>query len=326
MAALCSTTDQSIESDSSFSSDDANDWCSDSDPDYYFIGESDTDKDSYLDVFDEAAASANRAVTLRNYTSDSLPPRAKRSKTVGRPPRQRSRGGGRPCRVTPQPSPQSNASATVSPLPSVSSSPASATVSPLPSVSSSPTSSSSPPPPPPPSWPDDPTVAPIQFPFSGNAGLKIDTPVPLTPLTVFNKFLTSDLLMLTKKETNLYQRQMKQTQTSVKANGIHCRWKPVTIAELQAFLSLSLYMGVVKKPSLAHYWSRSLPYKEYFAPSVMSRDRYAAILAMLHFNDNGNYIPVGDDGHDKLLKFDLCWTNYAKVRNIVLSCPEAKLG
>ena len=77
MAALCSTTDQSIESDSSFSSDDANDWCSDSDPDYYFIGESDTDEDdedSYLDVFDEAAASANRAVTLRNYTSDFLPP------------------------------------------------------------------------------------------------------------------------------------------------------------------------------------------------------------------------------------------------------------
>ena len=108
--------------------------------------------------------------------------------------------------------------------------------------------------------------------------------------------------MLIKKETNLYQRQMKQKQTSVKANGIHCRWKPVTIAELQALLSLSLYMGVVKKPSLAHYWSRSLPYKEYFAPSVMSRDRYAAILAMLHFNDNGNYIPVGEDGHDKLFK------------------------
>ena len=61
-------------------------------------------------------------------------------------------------------------------------------------------------------------------------------------------------------------------------------------------------MGYVKKPSINEYWATQEFSTTPFAPSIMARDRFKAILSMIHFCDNNGYIDVNEPGHDPLFK------------------------
>ena len=61
-------------------------------------------------------------------------------------------------------------------------------------------------------------------------------------------------------------------------------------------------MGLVKKPRVNDYWSKNPVMASSFAASLMSRDRFKMILAFFHLNNNNNYIPRGQPGHDPLHK------------------------
>lgn len=79
-------------------------------------------------------------------------------------------------------------------------------------------------------------------------------------------------------------------------------WKPVTIKEMKGTLLILIHMGVVRKSSINDYWSTELFIATPFAGTILSRDRFKAILSMLHFSDNSTYIPVGQPNHDPLHK------------------------
>ena len=64
-----------------------------------------------------------------------------------------------------------------------------------------------------------------------------------------------------------------------------------------------IHMSLVKKPRIRDYWSTTPIYDSHYASSLhMSRDRFSAILTMLHLNNNESYVPRGNPGHDPLHK------------------------
>ncbi|KAJ8896314.1 hypothetical protein PR048_001658 [Dryococelus australis] len=57
-------------------------------------------------------------------------------------------------------------------------------------------------------------------------------------------------------------------------------------------------MCLVKKPSISDYWAKKSILCTPFPSSVMSRNRFKAVLSNLHLNDNNNYIARNQPNHD----------------------------
>ena len=74
-------------------------------------------------------------------------------------------------------------------------------------------------------------------------------------------------------------------------------WKETHPEEIEKLIALILYCGLVKVSSFHRYWSTKSLYHGLWARSIMSRDRFKALIGMLHVVD-----PGAEDGHDKLRK------------------------
>lgn len=60
----------------------------------------------------------------------------------------------------------------------------------------------------------------------------------------------------------------------------------VTADEMRKFVGLILHMGLVSLPSYDLYWSTNRLYKNTFFSSVMSREKFQAIMRFWHFGEN----------------------------------------
>jgi hypothetical protein len=94
--------------------------------------------------------------------------------------------------------------------------------------------------------------------------------------------------------------------------------KPTNVAELYSLFGLLIYMGVVQVPALQDYWSTSLLLHGLWARSFMGRQRFKALLSILHVDDprteEGSKFPfvvdyatmvicvLSERRHDKLYK------------------------
>ncbi|KAK2725632.1 hypothetical protein QYM36_000211 [Artemia franciscana] len=74
----------------------------------------------------------------------------------------------------------------------------------------------------------------------------------------------------------------------------------VTKQEICSYLSITLYMGIIRLPSYKLYWEKELNYT--LVSGKMSLDSFALIQRYLHFNDNSKCKPKTDPGHDHLFK------------------------
>lgn len=63
-------------------------------------------------------------------------------------------------------------------------------------------------------------------------------------------------------------------------------WKPTTCDEVKKLFGLVLYMGLVRLPKIALYWSTDKIFGQAFPATVMSRNRFELLLRYLHFSDN----------------------------------------
>lgn len=70
-------------------------------------------------------------------------------------------------------------------------------------------------------------------------------------------------------------------------------WKDVTVPEMYTFLSLNLYMGLVRYPSIRDYWNKTFLFSgpNIFDSQIMSRNRFFAILKFLRFSKPQAFIP-----------------------------------
>lgn len=67
--------------------------------------------------------------------------------------------------------------------------------------------------------------------------------------------------------------------------GRKMSWKPVTMGDMLNYISLVIYMGLVKVSRLVDNWSKSPLYRFEFLTSIMSENRFLAINRTLHMSD-----------------------------------------
>jgi len=120
-----------------------------------------------------------------------------------------------------------------------------------------------------------------------------------SPLQLFQLFFTNSVLETIVKNTNSYGANRS-------SSGKKFHWVPLTVSEFLAYISLVLYMGLVKVKTYANYWARKTIYNFPYPQSVMSRCRFLAISWNLHLcnleEDLQNSRKRGTPDYDKLFK------------------------
>ena len=128
-----------------------------------------------------------------------------------------------------------------------------------------------------------------QFLFTGKEGICFDIPVSTDgktwPIDIYRLLLTDDILDMVSRATNEYAKEKIDASHVTRRSRLNA-WKETCPDEIMKFFSLILYMGLVHKPEIALYWSKSELYSNATAPKVMTRERFEMLWSMIHFADN----------------------------------------
>ena len=120
-----------------------------------------------------------------------------------------------------------------------------------------------------------------------------------SPLELFQLFFSKSVV------TTLVDNTNKFAENRLSA-GKNFRWVPVSVNELYTFISIVIYMGLVKAKTLADYWSRNRVYRLPFPGTVMTKARFLTISWNLHLSDPQedmeNLKKKGSPGFDRLFK------------------------
>lgn len=151
----------------------------------------------------------------------------------------------------------------------------------------------------------------------------------------FTYFFDGNIIRHIKSETNRYAGNViaaMKRKGNLKNNSVWHKWSAVKLHEVYWFFSIILHMCVVRLPKLSDYWATDSFLQTGFASKLLSRDRFCAILSMLHLNDNATYVNRGEENHDPLHKvrpfFDFfvskCKSSYHPGMNLTIDeamCP-----
>ena len=114
--------------------------------------------------------------------------------------------------------------------------------------------------------------------------------------TFFCAMFTDDMWNLIVTETNRYHDQ----QASAEPHKHKVKWTPVSREEMEAFVEIMIYMGIVKLPRIKMYWSNDTFLHQETVSSVMSQTRFLQIWQYFHLADNSKAAPRGSPGFDKI--------------------------
>ncbi|KAG5277832.1 hypothetical protein AALO_G00091870 [Alosa alosa] len=102
---------------------------------------------------------------------------------------------------------------------------------------------------------------------------------------------------LLRKPTSMLSKPLPaETRANLQGRRVHS-WRKVTVQELRQFFGLFFLTGIVKKPSLASYWSTDEVVSTPHFNKTMARNRFQQIWSFLHFSDN-----QANNGTDRLYK------------------------
>ncbi|KAL4103566.1 hypothetical protein QTP88_018927 [Uroleucon formosanum] len=125
------------------------------------------------------------------------------------------------------------------------------------------------------------------FNFIGNYGPLVILDEVSEPIDFFKLFLTDEIIQLMVIETNRNAQQLLSSQR-ISRRSRFSSWEPVTKDDIEHFLGLLLWMGLVKMPSLSDYWNRAECYQNNVASKTMSRNKFELILRFWHFENNNS--------------------------------------
>jgi len=138
-------------------------------------------------------------------------------------------------------------------------------------------------------------------------------------LDFFKLFITNALLLEICQHTNGYAwGVIGNKQYYANNDGA---WQETNPQEIEHLIALLIYMGLVNVATFHRYWSTKSLYHGLWARSIMSRDRFKALLAVLHIVD-----PNTEDERDKLRKVrsfmdsfkELCKTLYQPFQHVAV--------
>lgn len=95
-----------------------------------------------------------------------------------------------------------------------------------------------------------------------------------SPLDYFSYYFDEQILEYVSDQSNLY---------SVQKEGFSINTNP---KELQAFLSILIYMGICKLPSVVDYWAQSTRIDQ--IATILPLKRFKKLRSTIHFSDNTN--------------------------------------
>lgn len=112
----------------------------------------------------------------------------------------------------------------------------------------------------------------------------IQTMADCSPYEFYKLFFDNDVLDFLIEETNRYASQLLVNR-SVKTFSRIKKWYPVDRTEMNNFLGIVMWMGLVQMPSLSDYWKKNVLYQNYVT-NIMSRNQFELILCMFHCSNN----------------------------------------
>ena len=133
-------------------------------------------------------------------------------------------------------------------------------------------------------WKDEPNKV-QEFLFTEKPGLKINMPSK-EKFDFYKLFLTDELIDLMVLETNQYAEQEIERHRPLRRTSRFHHWTKVDAGEMKKFIGILHLMGLVRLPTIEHYWSRDVLYGFNGCSSVMSRNRFQMILRFWHFANN----------------------------------------
>lgn len=137
-------------------------------------------------------------------------------------------------------------------------------------------------------------VAPIRLPYTepepADITLLTDkVNANCSPLEFFQLSFSEEIMELITEEANHYAAQAGASEFKTSAKEIAIYW------------GLCMVMGIVRKRTIALYWSTSTYLQTPMFGKVMTRTRFELISRYLHFSDNENNNP--DDKLSKLRRY-----------------------
>uniref|UniRef100_A0A8C2BRA3 PiggyBac transposable element-derived protein domain-containing protein n=1 Tax=Cyprinus carpio TaxID=7962 RepID=A0A8C2BRA3_CYPCA len=120
-----------------------------------------------------------------------------------------------------------------------------------------------------------------------------------SPIQLFQLFFSHRVVLEIIANTNAHAEKLS-------ISGKKFNWETLTLDEFNSYLSLIIYMGILKVKELSDYWSKRLGYDFNFPPTVMSQDRFLSISWALHLcdlkGDEENQQKKGTEEYDPLLQ------------------------
>ena len=156
-------------------------------------------------------------------------------------------------------------------------------------------------------------------------GVYIGRPVTRNTITrafeFFHLFFTTSIVSDIVKYTNSYAYEHIMEESHRSYTQPDGSWLEVTSEEIERLIALLLYFGLVKVGgSVDRYWSTKTLYHGLWARAIMGRNRYRALMAMLHVVD-----PATETPGDKLRKV-ASFINSFKKKCIELYQPRQNVA
>ena len=130
-------------------------------------------------------------------------------------------------------------------------------------------------------------------------GVQVNICPTHSPMELFQLYFSTDTMRTLGKNTN---KQAAKNQEM----GKKYKWADVEVEELYTFVGLLIYTALVSLPSLEDYWKQNHIFSVPFPATVMTRDRFRALLWNIHLSDPEedvrNDMKKGTPQHDKLFR------------------------